>query len=95
MTWLLSLVGKWSTGTWLIAHWRLIAALIGALAVAVALWRAFEGGRSYEQSQTEQATTDAYRNRSALDENLAVQTDIDLCRRAGGGDLCGRMSAQP
>lgn len=70
------------------ANLRLVLLLVLAVGLGVAGWRLYAKGWSDARSDQERAALKAQRERVILDEKLATETPVEVCRRLGGGSLC-------
>ncbi|WP_026783159.1 hypothetical protein [Pleomorphomonas koreensis] len=61
---------------------------LAAVAALLAAWWLFAAGQHHEQAKSDRASLRAYEERNRIDESLDGLSPHQLCRRAGGGDLC-------
>ena len=70
------------------ANFRLALLIALAVGLGVAGWRLYAKGWSDARAEQDRAALKAQRERVILDEKLATETPVDICRRLGGGALC-------
>lgn len=67
---------------------RLVLCIAVAVGLGVAGWRLYAKGWSDARADQDRAALKAQRERVILDEKLAAETPVDICRRLGGGARC-------
>lgn len=73
---------------WTVKHWRLVAAVLAALAVLAAVWWLIGIGRDIERAEQDRGSLTNWRDRSAIDDARRTDDDVALCMRLGGGGDC-------